>query len=204
MSSYSIRATAILPLNSQPLSGLPLSGLPLLPIPTNPSSQQSQGWLPRFVFLRPNDTDKTTTLTLLDSLAAYLAEFESRYGLKVAFWPPPNPGPLVPPNVEEQAIRILQEALTNVARHAQATRVDITFRVSDRDAQITVADDGRGFEIGDWGLRTGDRRPRNLQSPIQNPKSPRTLACKLCASAPRGWAGNWRCARSRARGRGWS
>jgi PAS domain S-box-containing protein len=47
--------------------------------------------------------------------------------------------------------RILQEALTNVARHAQATRVDVAVRKSPRKDQhlaIEVQDDGCGFEPG--------------------------------------------------------
>ena len=38
----------------------------------------------------------------------------------------------------------LREAVTNVQRHAQATRVDIRFDVGDGQARLTVADNGRG------------------------------------------------------------
>ena len=41
--------------------------------------------------------------------------------------------------------RIVQEALTNVARHAQARKVDIAFRSSSTDLEVTIQDDGRGF-----------------------------------------------------------
>ncbi len=46
-------------------------------------------------------------------------------------------------------LRCLQEALANVRKHAAATRVDV--RVSaevDGTARLTVADDGRGFDVG--------------------------------------------------------
>lgn len=41
--------------------------------------------------------------------------------------------------------RIVQEALTNVARHAQARQVHITFQKSGANFDVTVRDDGRGF-----------------------------------------------------------
>ncbi|HMB94366.1 MAG TPA: PAS domain-containing protein [Rhodothermales bacterium] len=41
--------------------------------------------------------------------------------------------------------RITQEALTNVARHAQATRIRITFSRKDHRYRLTIQDDGSGF-----------------------------------------------------------
>jgi signal transduction histidine kinase len=41
--------------------------------------------------------------------------------------------------------RILQESLTNVARHARATRVEVTLERVDGTLQLMVRDDGRGF-----------------------------------------------------------
>ena len=41
--------------------------------------------------------------------------------------------------------RIVQEALTNVARHSQATRVQIIFKKDQADLLITIRDNGRGF-----------------------------------------------------------
>ncbi len=41
--------------------------------------------------------------------------------------------------------RILQESLTNIARHAQASLVEVTLDVEDRAVVLTVHDNGRGF-----------------------------------------------------------
>lgn len=41
--------------------------------------------------------------------------------------------------------RIVQEALTNVARHSQASRVELNFKKSDSDLLITITDNGRGL-----------------------------------------------------------
>jgi two-component system, NarL family, sensor histidine kinase UhpB len=47
------------------------------------------------------------------------------------------------------AFRILQETLTNVARHAQATRVKITLQVSSKELLLEVRDNGRGISKSD-------------------------------------------------------
>jgi two-component system NarL family sensor kinase len=52
------------------------------------------------------------------------------------------------PQAESELLRIAQEALTNVAKHARATAVDIALRCVDGRAELTVTDDGRGFEDG--------------------------------------------------------
>jgi PAS domain S-box-containing protein len=43
--------------------------------------------------------------------------------------------------------RIVQESLTNVARHAGATRVDVTLANTETGIELTVSDNGRGFDM---------------------------------------------------------
>ncbi|MGB7542880.1 MAG: PAS domain-containing sensor histidine kinase, partial [Burkholderiales bacterium] len=45
--------------------------------------------------------------------------------------------------------RMLQESLTNVARHAQATRVEIALARTDAEVRLSVRDNGRGFSPAD-------------------------------------------------------
>jgi signal transduction histidine kinase len=63
-----------------------------------------------------------------------------------------DPG-LIDPDRSMALFRILQEALTNVSRHAGATRVTVTVVVDDGRAKLSVADDGRG--IGTASARPG-------------------------------------------------
>ncbi|NJP07119.1 MAG: PAS domain S-box protein [Chloroflexaceae bacterium] len=51
------------------------------------------------------------------------------------------------PVVEVQLLRIIQEALNNVRKHAQATSVRVSFIIQDDRAQITIEDDGIGFDV---------------------------------------------------------
>ncbi len=48
--------------------------------------------------------------------------------------------------VETALYRVVQEAMTNVARHAQATRVDILLERSGDRVKVMVEDDGVGFD----------------------------------------------------------
>jgi signal transduction histidine kinase len=51
------------------------------------------------------------------------------------------------PDVEITCYRVLQEALTNIARHARARHVSVALRVVDRALCLTIRDDGEGFEV---------------------------------------------------------
>jgi len=51
------------------------------------------------------------------------------------------------PAAEIQLLRIIQEALTNIRKHSQASRAWVRFEADDGEqAVITVEDDGRGFD----------------------------------------------------------
>jgi signal transduction histidine kinase len=50
----------------------------------------------------------------------------------------------LPPGVELSAYRIVQEALTNVLKHARASRADVLLRYGDRALELEVTDDGIG------------------------------------------------------------
>ncbi len=53
--------------------------------------------------------------------------------------------PRLPAALESHAFRIIQEALTNVTRHSQATRVDVAVRRAGGSIILAVADNGIGF-----------------------------------------------------------
>ncbi|WP_455604869.1 GAF domain-containing sensor histidine kinase [Cellulosimicrobium funkei] len=68
-------------------------------------------------------------------------------------------GPSLPAEVADQLVVVLGEALTNVARHAQASRVVVHLAVTAHEARLTVTDDGVGIQPG--GRRSG---LRNMQA----------------------------------------
>jgi two-component system, NarL family, sensor histidine kinase DevS len=54
--------------------------------------------------------------------------------------------PRLTPEVETTVYRIVQEALTNVAKHAKAATVELSVRRAEHDVLIAVSDDGVGFD----------------------------------------------------------
>ena len=56
------------------------------------------------------------------------------------------------PALESEVLRIAQEALTNVERHAAATSVSVDLRYDSNRLTLTIADNGQGFQISDTSL----------------------------------------------------
>ncbi len=55
----------------------------------------------------------------------------------------------LPPEIETVVYRVVQEALTNVARHAEASRADVEITASGHRVRAVVVDDGVGFTVSD-------------------------------------------------------
>lgn len=81
----------------------------------------------------------------LEALLAHLEDFRQRTGLVVDTSGIEDPGDLSP-EVALHLLRIAQEALTNVRRHAQARHVRVRLTREGGHLELTVADDGRGFD----------------------------------------------------------
>ncbi|MFQ5804377.1 MAG: MEDS domain-containing protein [Candidatus Methylomirabilales bacterium] len=91
--------------------------------------------------LRPGLLDH---LGLVPALEWQVREFQERTGLTCEF--KKNPEHLVVHAARATTVfRICQEALTNVARHAQATKVGISLRMAGRKLVLEVRDNGRGI-----------------------------------------------------------
>ncbi len=101
------------------------------------------------------------TLGLPAALRWYLSRQGERTGLKIQFHVDTLPGRL-PGEVEIGCFRIVQEALTNVIRHAQAQHVTIDLRQEETALRLWIKDDGVGFDVdaardrsvanGNWGI----------------------------------------------------
>lgn len=86
------------------------------------------------------------TLGLAEALRAYTAEFQSRFGLTVETDLRSGPTGLGPD--QELAIyRILQEALQNVHKHANARSIQVAWRREQGRWTLSIVDDGQGFDL---------------------------------------------------------
>jgi PAS domain S-box-containing protein len=91
---------------------------------------------------------------LVEALRWHAQQFQARTGITVHCDCPPESAEL---NREQATavFRIVQEALTNVLRHARATRVDINIRSEGGRCVLTVSDNGRGItEAEKTGLQS--------------------------------------------------
>jgi len=62
----------------------------------------------------------------------------------------------LPAAIEEELLRIGQEAITNAARHAGAAAINVTLQQDADSVRLHVSDDGRGFDVdGLWSAASG-------------------------------------------------
>jgi signal transduction histidine kinase len=62
--------------------------------------------------------------------------------------------PRLAPGADAEVLRIAQEALQNALRHAQAQRIEVSLGAANGHVQLTVADDGIGFDPAAPNLRS--------------------------------------------------
>jgi signal transduction histidine kinase len=95
--------------------------------------------------LRPPVLD---TLGLKLAMQTYCTEFTRRTNLPVAFETDPSL-PVLPDVYNITLYRVLQEALTNILKHAGASQIWVDLSIEDKMITLTVQDDGHGFIKGE-------------------------------------------------------
>jgi len=92
--------------------------------------------------LRPSVLDD---LGLIEALKWQIRDFQNRYAIPIAFQYPDNPPALAAASATG-LFRIFQEALTNIARHAEATAITASLSVCGQQLVMKIADNGKGFD----------------------------------------------------------
>jgi PAS domain S-box-containing protein len=105
------------------------------------------------------------------ALRGFLERYTRQYNLPVELSVPPELEEQgVPQTAAIQLLRIIQEALSNVRKHARATSARLAFTVTGNLLQIAICDNGQGFEpsataaeqAGGYGLRSMRERAEEL------------------------------------------
>ncbi len=91
---------------------------------------------------------ETRSLPLVAALGNYIREFSSSNSIQVQFGVPKSFTRLSPV-AELQLLRIVQEALTNVRRHAVASKVEVKLESTSESVEVVVRDNGQGFNLLD-------------------------------------------------------
>jgi len=135
------------------------------------------------VGLNPGDTLEST-------LAEYTQSFAGRYGLPVELVVQGNPVPL-PATTILHLLRIVQEGLTNIRRHARAAHAWVTLNYQSDALRMTIGDDGDGVDPASLE-RAGARGVVFMQERVESvggqlsivPRSPRGTAVRVMVPYP--------------------
>ncbi len=83
----------------------------------------------------------------ISDLDNYLQVYSTRTGIKTHLSIPADRLMfMLVPVVEDHILRIIQEALANIDKHAQAHNAEVMFSADERSIQLTISDDGAGFD----------------------------------------------------------
>jgi signal transduction histidine kinase len=93
--------------------------------------------------LRPSALDE---LGLGPALQDYVRDISRRVGIPVEMEAIPVEVRL-PPEMEVALFRVVQEGLTNIAKHSQASRSWVSLKIKEREVEVVVKDNGVGFEV---------------------------------------------------------
>jgi signal transduction histidine kinase len=125
--------------------------------------------------VRENILSLRTTLAgnagLLPALQQYVVEFGVQTGIEAQVKNDLAEPPRLSPLAETQLVRIVQEALANVRKHAQAKHVTVRLHEQDAGLAVGVLDDGVGFrsvpDHNHYGLSTMRERAEDVGGTLQ-------------------------------------
>jgi signal transduction histidine kinase len=138
--------------------------------------------------LRPAALDEIGLRAAVESL---VERTSSTQGLKISTdiaLRSDQDGSRLAPEIESTAYRMVQEALTNVGKHAAASEVDVRIAEGDDRLDVSVRDDGRGFEpsapCSGFGLTGMRERVEMLGGTLGVESSPAGLGTLVRATLP--------------------
>jgi signal transduction histidine kinase len=130
---------------------------------------------------------------LMATLRWYGKQFSERTGIEVVV-SGDDPDPRLSPRTEIALFRITTEAFTNVAKHAEASRVILDAEFDEENFRLVISDDGIGFDtkhpLGDaqdisWGLITMSERAESLGGILCIESRPSEGGARVITEVPR-------------------
>lgn len=91
-------------------------------------------------------TSATTDSAFSVLLERYVNDYGDRFAIPVEF-SSDDVIPQLPARTQAELLRIAQEALANVHRHAQASSVGVSVAVNEDEVTLSIVDNGRGFDV---------------------------------------------------------
>jgi signal transduction histidine kinase len=128
------------------------------------------------------------------ALRWYAQERLQAHGIQAIF-NVPRQGPRLPQDLETALFRVGQEAMTNIGKHAQAQRVEISLQVESKQVRLEISDNGIGFGLNQtltdqsarpaWGLLGMQERASLLGGELSIQSEP-GQGTQLCVTLPLG------------------
>src|SRR5687768_12841696 len=87
------------------------------------------------------------------ALAEFVRQCSSATGVVAALHESAKGGPRLSPDIQSHLYRIVQEALNNVSKHAQASHVSVILERRVDETRVIIEDDGIGFQLADELMR---------------------------------------------------
>jgi two-component system nitrate/nitrite sensor histidine kinase NarX len=100
----------------------------------------------REAILGLRDSHQHAERSLEDNLAAYLTKYSAQCGIAATLHNEVGHEVSLSPRAEVHIIRVVQEALTNVRKHANASSVSVSIRATESATSFAIEDDGVGFD----------------------------------------------------------
>jgi two-component system nitrate/nitrite sensor histidine kinase NarX len=115
-------------------------------------------------------TDVGVQRGFFNALQGYLSDYRTYYGLHVDLAVENESLRDISPDISCQLLRIIQEALTNVRKHAEASKVLVYCEQDDEQIRVRIEDDGKGFHLsnvleneqGNYGLQIMKERAEGI------------------------------------------
>jgi PAS domain S-box-containing protein len=130
---------------------------------------------------------------LMTTLRAYGEQFSNRTGINIIV-SGDEMDPRFPDQVEIALFRIATEALTNVAKHAAASQVNVAIEFNKDSAQMMISDDGIGFDTRrtfrddqnpGWGLMTMSERAESVGGVLRIESRINNIGTRVMVEVPR-------------------
>ncbi|HEX7828580.1 MAG TPA: sensor histidine kinase, partial [Thermoanaerobaculia bacterium] len=115
---------------------------------------------------------------LEDVLSEFLQQWKDQSGVDTELTI--DPELRLQPSIELQVVRIIQESLTNVRKHARATKVNVSVHRANGELVVTIHDNGMGFnpeatargEFPKFGLTTMRERASSIHGLLEIESAP--------------------------------
>jgi signal transduction histidine kinase len=121
----------------------------------------------------------SSTPGLRRTLREYAEKFSRQTGIPCHFEGHRGPPAVISPTTEVQLIRIVQEAMTNIKKHAPESEAWLTVEVRNQEALVFIKDNGPGFDLDStivrgrqYGLQTMKERAESVGGSLRLESGP--------------------------------